>query len=118
MLASSIKKIIRNFNYYGIKTRYKESKDDFNRILEFEIDGTKYWIEWWKNQSYLKLQRGLVVPHIPFKYINIDTFIPADTEYKYLCFYNEKRPHNKVQSYYNEAPFGAFKIPIKPKKIL
>jgi hypothetical protein len=108
MKAESIEKIIEYLNKQGIKTKYEYIEGELNRIIEFEIEGRIYFIEWWINQSYLKFINEFSVPNLPFKYIGVNHYLPT-TKHKYqLCFYDEKAVDEIIE---NGIPFGAMKIP-------
>lgn len=108
MKADSIEKIIEYLNKQGIKTKYENIEGKLNRIIEFEILGVTYFIEWWVNQSYLKFINDFSVPHLPFKYIGVNPYLPT-TKHKYqLCFYDEKITDEVLV---DRIPFGAMKIP-------
>lgn len=115
MKAESIEKVIVYLNKLGIKTGYEDKKGELNRIIEIEVEGTKYWIEWWVNQSYLKLQNNYNSPCVPFKYINMNTYSPTTEHHDHLVFYDVKEP-NKAQFLYHEIPFGALRIPFNLPK--
>lgn len=111
MKAESIEQIVDFLNKLGIETTHEQHEGtNFNRIIEFKIDDTVYFIEWWINQSYFRFKNNPASPFIPFKYINVNEFSPT-TEHKYqLCFYDLKADE-RGQLIYNEIPFGSLKIP-------
>lgn len=115
MKANSLEEVIEYLNSVGIETRREEKEGDYNRVVEFTVEGTTYWIEWWVNQSYLKLQQGFSKPKLPFKYINVNTYSPTTLHHDHLCFYDVPEPNNG-QFMYNEIPFGALRIPFNVKK--
>ena len=118
MKAESIILIIDFFKKHNIDYVYKVNGESnkFDRIIEFEIEGKTYFIEWWINQSYLKLENVFSSPHIPFKYILINTNSPNSIHKLQLCFFDELRDGDKSSMFYNPLPFGAFKIPFNIKK--
>ena len=117
MKAQSIEKIIEMLNSLGIKTIYKNDiPTQLGRIIEFEIEGTKYFIEWWTNQSYLKFKNEFSAPNIPFKHIGLNPYSPTTKHHDNLCFYDVKEP-NTGQYPYNEIPFGALRIPFNVNRI-
>jgi len=112
MKAETIEKIITFLNQNGFKATYEDSKDSrFNRVIEFEVESKKYYIEWWVNQCYLKLENVFSCPHIPFKFLDINLNSPNSTHKKQLCFYDEKVNGDTSSVFYNPRPFGCFKIP-------
>ena len=116
MTADTIESIIEYLKEQGIQANYDKTnagKLGLNRVIEFEVEGTKYWIEWWLNQSYLKLKNGFSKPCVPFKYINVNHNSPTSEHKLHLCFYDEKEP-KKGQFLYNEIPFGSLRIPFNP----
>jgi hypothetical protein len=111
MTADSIENVISYLVKLGIKAKNEQNiEGSLNRVIEFEIEGRVYFIEWWINQSYFKLVNEFSTPKMPFKFINVNDCSPT-TLHKYeLCFYDEKKA-NKNDFIYNEIPFGAFRIP-------
>lgn len=109
-----IESIIAFLNLHQIKVEYKKLDGDLNRTIEFEIEGVKYYLDWWINQSYLKTQKGFSKPNLPCKFMAIHDYSPT-THHKYLlCFY-DIRAENRGQFVYSPVPFGAFKIPFNIK---
>lgn len=104
-----IEQIIKYLTNHNIKVKYEKLDGNFNRIIEFEIDGINYYIEWWINQSYLKLKNDFSVANLPFRYININPNSPTRKHKYQLCFYDIKNIDTGFL--YNEIPFGSFKIP-------
>jgi hypothetical protein len=105
--ATTIEDIILYLTKHGIKTDYQDGIDGhFNRFIEFEIEGNKYYIQWWINESYLYLSKNEGSARIPFKYIGINPYSPTQYHKFQLCFFYEKdimRP--------DRIPWGSFKIP-------
>lgn len=111
MRADKIEDIITFLKENGVEINYDDGKaGEFNRIIELNIEGTLYYIEWWHNQSYLKFRNEFSVPSVPFKYININPYSPTSIHRLHLCFYDVKEPKNR-DFMYNEIPFGALRIP-------
>jgi hypothetical protein len=112
MKVETIEEIIKFLESKGIKTKYEISKaGEFNRVMEFEVEGVTYFIEWWVNQSYLKFNNEFSSTHIPFKFIEINPNSP-NTKHRYqLCFYDLESAGNKESMFYNPIPFGCLKIP-------
>jgi hypothetical protein len=104
MKTESIEVIIDFLEKQNIKTFYKPCDPGvFNRTIEFQIESSTYYIEWWVNQCYLKLKNEFSSPNIPFKYIAVNEFSP-NTIHKYqLCFFDISNN--------GDTPFGSFKIP-------
>lgn len=116
MKASSIEEIIEFFKKCGICTKYEIMEGRLNRIIEFEVENTTYFIEWWINQSYFKLKNNFNSPYLPFKYISVTSNSPTVEYHEQLCFYNEKRLNDKQSMFYDEIPFGCMRIPFNIKK--
>lgn len=115
MTANSIEEIIAYLNKFGIKATNEQVEDgSFNRVVEFEVEGRKFYIDWWANQSYLKLENEFSSPMMPFKFINVNSYSPTTLHKLQLCFYDCKKVNNN-DFVYNEIPFGAFKIPFNKK---
>ena len=112
MKAEKIEEVQAYLEGLGIKVNYEPITKDinFNRILEIEIEGEKYYIEWWVNQSYFRFKNKLSAACVPFKYINVNHSSPTTKHKLHLCFYDKKEP-NKDQFLYNEIPIGALRIP-------
>ena len=87
------------------------SKAAFNRVLKIQLEDNVFFIEWWVNQSYLKLKDEHSAPHIPFKYVSVNRNSPNAKHKLQLCFFDELREGDKNSMFYNPLPFGAFKIP-------
>lgn len=119
MKADSIEKVVEFLEKQGIKTKYEEGEDGvFNRVIEFEVENTTYFIEWWVNQSYFKLKNEFSTPHLPFKYISVNPNSPTKKHHDQLCFYDEEVVGDKNSMFYNPIPFGCMKLPFnKTKKI-
>lgn len=101
----SIEKIIEFLNKQNIEATYEEGAPGvFNRVVEFEVEGRIYFIEWWKNQCYFKLENTFSSPKLPFKYINVNPYSPTTVHSLELCFYDVEQEINRI-------PFGSFKIP-------
>lgn len=100
----SIESIIEYLNKQNIKTTYEDESGVFNRVLSFEVEGREYFIEWWKNQCYLKLEDKFSSPNLPFKYIEVNPYSPTTIHQLQLCFYD-------VAQELCVIPFGSFKIP-------
>jgi hypothetical protein len=118
MKAESIEKIIEFLEKQGIKTKYEQSEGTyFNRVIEFEIEDTVYFIEWWINQSYFKLKNEFSSPNLPFKHIAINPNSPTTKHKLQLCFFDEEPQGDKDSMFYSPIPFGCMKIPfnINPK---
>ena len=112
MIAESIEKIIEFLESQGIKTKYEDSKAPvFNRVIEFEIEGKVYFIEWWVNQSYFKLENKFSSPNMPFKHIYINPNSPTTNHRYQLCFYDIPNQNDIGSISYSPMPFGCFKIP-------
>ena len=111
MKADSIENVISYLTKLGIKAKNEQNTEGrFNRVIEFEIEGRTFFIEWWVNQSYLKLVDEFSTPSMPFKFINVNGYSPTTLHKRHLCFYDEKKPYDN-DFMYNEIPFGAFRIP-------
>jgi hypothetical protein len=110
--AESIENILKCLNSANIKTNYTDLKDGrYNRIIEFEVEGIKYYIQWFVNQSYLKISNEHSCPHIPFRFIYINPNSP-NSKHKYqLCFFDILESGDQASIFYNPCPFGSFKIP-------
>lgn len=106
MLAiESIEDIIEFLNKRNIKTTYEEGEPGkFNRVLSFEVEGREYFIEWWTNQCYLKLEDKFSSTNLPFKYIEVNTYSPTSLHEYQLCFFDVREEVGRI-------PFGSFKIP-------
>ena len=112
MRADSIEKVVEFLEKQGIKTKYKQSEGtNFNRVIEFELENTIYFIEWWVNQSYFKLKNEFSAPYLPFKYIAINPNSPTEKHHDQLCFYDEPTQGDKNSMFYNPIPFGCMKLP-------
>ena len=117
MKAESIEKIIEFLEEQGIKTKYEQVEGNFNRVIEFEVENTIYYIEWWVNQSYLKFKNEFSSPNLPFRFIAINRNSPTNLHKLQLCFYDEPRQGDNTSMFYNEIPFGCFKIPYNAKTV-
>ena len=104
MEAESIEKIIEfleeqefscSFEKPSLENQYK-----FSRELSFIVEGREYFIEWWINQSYLKLESGFSKPRFPFRYLRVSTFAPT-SKHKLLLEFSQTE----------NFPFASFKIP-------
>ena len=112
MKAESIEKIIEFLEKQGIKAKNEQKEDGkYNRVIEFEVENTTYYIEWWVNQSYFKLKNEFSTPCFPFKYIAINTNSPTNLHKLQLCFYDEPTQGDKNSVFYSPIPFGCMKIP-------
>lgn len=114
MKAETIEEIIKFLENKGIKTKYeipKVGKGEFNRLIEFEVEGVTYFIEWWINQSYLKFKNEFGSPYLPFKFIEINPNSPTTSHRLQLCFYDLESAGDKQSKFYNPIPFGCLKIP-------
>lgn len=101
----SIESIVEYLNKQNIKTSYSEGEPGvFNRVLSFEVEGKEYFIEWWKNQCYLKLENKFSSTNLPFKYISVNQYSPTTIHQLQLCFYDVEQEVGRI-------PFGSFKIP-------
>ena len=122
MVANSIESIINFLLKNGFNAYQQEQKpldfniQPFNRVIEFEVENKTYFIEWWINQSYLKLENSFSSPHIPFKFITVNRNSPNSKHKLQLCFYDEEQIGDKSSMFYNPMPFGSFKIPFNSKK--
>lgn len=116
MKAESIEKVIEYLEKQGVKVKYEQLDGKLNRIIEFEIGGNVYFIEWWINQSYLKFENKFSVASMPFKFIKINPNSPTTKHSHQLCFYDVKQQGEKDAMFYFEIPFGAFRIPINLAK--
>lgn len=110
MKADSIENVIQFLQDYRIKVIYNNTEGSLNRIIEFEIDGESYYIEWWVNQCYLKFKNAFSVPYLPFKHMSVINYSPTTLHRNHLCFYDVRVPYNDSITY-TEVPFGSFKIP-------
>jgi len=110
MKAESLEETIEYLEKHGFNPKNEQNvAGGLNRVITFEIEGDVYFIEWWVNQSYLKLKNKFSTAHIPFKYISIDPNIPNQDHVNHLCFYDEKSQN--IGFFSSEIPFGSFKIP-------
>jgi hypothetical protein len=115
--AESIEAVIEFLEAQGIKTKHGEGEHGFlNRIIEFEIEGSVYFIEWWINQSYFKLKNEFSTPYLPFKYMAINPNSPTENHHDQLCFYDVPTQGDNDSIFYNPIPFGCMKIPFNRKK--
>lgn len=112
MKAESIEKIIEFLESGGIKAKYEKGEAGvFNRVIEFEVEGVTYFIEWWVNQCYFKLRNEFSSPVYPFKYIDINPNSPTTLHKLQLCFYDKMENGDISSMFYNHIPFGCMKIP-------
>lgn len=112
MKADNIDSVIKFLQDLGIKVTYDSGPPgEFNRVIEFEVEGTTYFINWYVNQSYLKFKNKFSVPNLPFKYINAHCYSPTSLHRWNLCFYQSINQEDINSCTYNEIPFGAFRIP-------
>lgn len=117
MKAESIELIIEFLEKQGIKTKYDVGEPGvFNRVIEFEVENSIYFIEWWVNQSYFKFKNEFSSPYFPFKYIAINTNSPTTMHHDQLCFYDEQNSGDKSSVFYSPIPFGCMKIPFNQPK--
>lgn len=112
MKADSIEKIIEFFEKHGINAKHEQHEGtNFNRIIEFEIEGATYYIEWWINQSYFKLKNEFSTPYLPFKYMAINRNSPTTKHNAQICFFDEPMQGDKESMFYSPIPFGCMKLP-------
>jgi hypothetical protein len=116
MKAENIEQIITFLKSCGIETSNDQKPGVFNRVIEFEVEGTIYFIEWWINQSYLKFKNKFSAPYLPFKYIYINENYPTAEHSLQLCFFDELPQGNKENTFYSPIPFGCMKIPFNLPK--
>ncbi len=116
MKVESIEQICQFFEKNGIQSENNQIEGKLNRVIEFTIEGEKYYIEWWINQSYLKFKNEISAPHIPFKFISIDNYSLTLLHNEQLCFYDIENIGNNKSMFYNHIPFGCLKIPFNRSK--
>jgi hypothetical protein len=117
MKAESIEKIVEYLEKQGIKTKYEQGEPGvFNRVIEFEVEGDIYFIEWWINQSYFKLRNEFSSPYLPFKYINVNPNSPTEKHRDQLCFYDLETSGDKSSMFYSPIPFGCMQLPFNRVK--
>jgi len=108
--ADSIEKIISFLSEIGIDAQMINLDNyGFSRTLIFKIDNRDYFIQWFTNQSYLKLNNEFSAPNMPFKYIQWDAYSPNEIHKYHLIFSDV----TEVASFTNsdKVPFGSFRIP-------
>jgi len=82
----------------------------FNRIIEFEINGQKYYIEWFINQCTLIIGDKKSGARIPFRWMYQDTTFPLIGGNRSLGFSQDRTETTSILDL--EFPFSVLRIPI------
>lgn len=103
---SGIDSICAFLNQYGIKTQIHSI-----RCITFNVYDITYTIEWFINQSTLKIGNNKRSSRIPFKYIYLDNTFPLIDGNRSIAFSFVK--NEKKSMFDSEFLYENFRIPIE-----
>ena len=96
----------------GVKTELLNSGDNyFKRDIQFYINGIRYVINWFVNESTLRIGEGDRRACIPFRYMYYDTTYPLINGNKSIGFsYTKNEKSNMFDRMY---PYEILRIPLE-----
>ncbi len=110
---NGLEKTIAFLKKHGVKAEIRPSNgvSSFSRVIDFEIYGVKYHINWFINQSKLCIGEHKRCAELPFIHLIIDRNYPMAGGNLSLAF---SYTLNKPESIFDrEYPYEVFRIPLE-----
>lgn len=95
----------------GIKTKLLGAEEHFKREIEFFVNGIRYVIDWYVNESSLRIGDGNRRACIPFRFMYYDTTYPLINGNKSIGFSYTKYEKNSMWD--RMYPYEILRIPLE-----
>jgi len=107
--------LLEFLNNHGVNAQFINIDNvGFSRTIAFTVYGINYEIEWYCNESTLKIGNHPRSARIPFRYVYYDTTYPLVIDNKSIGFAYEKFKRESI--FDREFRYEVFRIPIEIKQ--